>query len=132
MRQGIRILIVDDSPLVAQSLESFLTRQEGFKVVGIAGSGKEAVQQVTELRPDLVLMDIRMPGMDGLEATRRIKQQEEPPVVIMFTLEDGEGVWGAAKAAGADGFVTKGPGMFDGLQATIGRAFPEATVREWK
>jgi DNA-binding NarL/FixJ family response regulator len=94
----IRAVIVDDSAFIVESLKLLFAQQEGFEVVGVAESGLEAVQRVAELRPDLVLMDIRMPGMDGLEATRRIKEQKEAPVVIVFTLEDGEGVRVAAKA----------------------------------
>jgi DNA-binding NarL/FixJ family response regulator len=130
-RRRIRTVIVDDAPFVVQSLESFFRRQEGFDLVGTATSGQEAVQRVAELRPDLVLMDIRMAGMDGLEATRRIKGHEESPVVIMLSLEDSAGVRAAAKAAGADGFATKVPKMLEALRAAIGRAFPEVEVRQW-
>jgi DNA-binding NarL/FixJ family response regulator len=131
-QRRIRTVIVDDSALVMQSLVSFFGRQEGFEVVGSAANGQEAVRRAVELRPDLVLMDIRMPEMDGLEATRRIKVGEDSPVVIMLTLEDSECVRGAAKAAGADGFVTKAPKMFKALRAAIRRAFPGVRVRQWK
>ena len=120
----IRAVIVDDSAFIVESLKLLFAQQECFEVVGVAESGLEAVQRVAEFRPDLVLMDIRMPGMDGLEATRRIKEQKEAPVVIVFTLEDGEGVRVAAKAAGADDFVTKAARPNDALRAAIGRAFP--------
>jgi DNA-binding NarL/FixJ family response regulator len=125
----IRTLIVDDSAFIVESLRSFFGQQEGFEVMGIAETGQEAVDRVTELRPDLVMMDIRMPGMDGLEATRTIKAREDAPVVIMFTLEDTESIRAAAKAAGADDFVAKVPEAVDGLRAAIRRAFPELKVR---
>ena len=97
--------------------------------MGVAETGLEAVDRVAELKPDLVLMDIRMPGMDGLEATRRIKEHEESPVVITFTLEDTEGVRAAAKAAGADDFVAKVPEVVNTLREAIRRAFPRVRVR---
>jgi len=101
-------------------------------VVGIAEAGVEGVDLAAKLRPDLVMMDIRMPGMDGLEATRRIKARERAPVVIMFTLEDTESIRAAAKGAGADDFVAKVPDAVDGLRAAIGRTFPEVKVRQKK
>ena len=127
-RRRIRALFVDDSAFIVESLGSFFEQQEGFEVVGIAETGLEAVDRVAELRPDLVLMDIRMPGMDGLEATRRIKAREDAPVVIMFTLEDSEGVRARAKSAGADDFVAKAPQGWDPLAAALRRAFPGVKV----
>jgi DNA-binding NarL/FixJ family response regulator len=131
-RRRIRTLIVDDSAFIVESLRSFFGQQEGFEVVGVAETGQGAVHRVAELRPDLVLMDIRMPGMDGLEATRKIKARERAPVIIMFTLEDTERIRTAAKAAGADDFVAKVPEAVDGLRAAIGRFFPEVKVRRKK
>jgi CheY-like chemotaxis protein len=131
-RRRIRTVIVDDSLLVVRSLELFLRRQEGFEVVGTAANGEQAVQRVADLRPDLVLMDVRMPAMDGLEATRRIKEKEAWPLVILFTLEDSEQVRAAAKVAGSDGFASKGPKMLEGLWAAIAGAFPKVKVRQWK
>ena len=128
----IRTVIVDDSAFIVESLESFFEQQESFEVVGIAETGLGAVDRVAELRPDLVLMDIRMPGMDGLEATRRIKAREGAPVVIMLTLEDGAVVRAMAEGAGADDFVAKAPMVYDALLAAIQRAFPDVTVGERK
>ena len=84
---------------------------------------------MAELGPDLVMMDIRMPEMDGLEATRRIKGREDAPVVIMFTLEDSEGARAAAKRVGADDFVAKAPKMVNALEAALRRAFPRVKLR---
>jgi DNA-binding NarL/FixJ family response regulator len=131
-RRRIRTVIVDDSAFIVESLGSFFQQQEGFEVVGIAETGLEAVDRVAELRPDLVMMDVRMPGMDGLEATRTIKACEDAPVVIMFTLEDSEGARAAAKAAGADDFVAKAPQGWEALAAAIRRAFPRVKVGESK
>jgi CheY-like chemotaxis protein len=128
-QRRIRTLIVDDSAFILESLGSFFEGQEGFEVVGVAKTGMEAVQRVAELTPDLVMMDIRMPEMDGLEATRRIKGREDAPVVIMFTLEDSEGARAAAKGAGADDFVAKAPKMVNALEAALRRAFPRVKLR---
>lgn len=127
-RRRIRTVIVDDSPFIVESLEGFFREQDGFEVVGVAETGVEGVERVAELQPDLVVMDVRMPGMDGLEATRRIKEGKERPVVIILTLEDSAAARAAAKAAGADDFVSKMAKMFDELEATIRRAFPDAKV----
>ena len=131
-RRPIRILIVDDAPLLVETLESFFRRQEDFDVVGTAANGHEALQRVSKLKPDLVLMDILMPVMDGPEATRRIKEYPEPPVVIMFTLEDNNSTRAAAKLAGADGFVAKGPEMLEALRAATGGASPGMKMAPWK
>lgn len=128
----IRTVILDDSPFVVVSLRLFFEQQEGFEVVGVAETGLEGVQRVAELAPDLVVMDMRMPGMDGLEATRRIKAHQGPPVVIMFTLEDGKEVRTAAKAAGADYLVTKAREAAYTLRTAIRGAFPEVKVRASK
>lgn len=131
-RRRIRTLIVDDSPLVVRSLESFFGQDGGFEVVGIAGTGVEVVERAERLRPELVVMDVMMPEMDGLEATRRIKAGKDAPVVIVFTIEDSGGARAKAKSAGADDFVAKAPKAWDTLAAAIRRAFPEARLGGWK
>lgn len=120
----IRTLVVDDSPMVVRSLGEFFGRDGGFEVVGVAGTGVEAVERVERLRPDLVVMDVLMPEMDGLEATRRIKAGKDAPVVIVFTLEDTGAARARAMSAGADDFVTKAPQGWDALAAAVRRAFP--------
>jgi DNA-binding NarL/FixJ family response regulator len=127
-RRRIRTLIVDDSPLVVRGLESFFGQDGEFEVVGIAGTGVEAVERAERLRPELVVMDVMMPEMDGLEATRRIKAGKGAPVVIVFTLEDSAGARARAKRAGADDFVAKAPSGWELLAAAIRRAFPEAKL----
>ncbi len=120
----IRTVIVDDSPVVVKSLERFFKERDGFDVVGFAGTGTEAVREAGRLKPDLVVMDIRMPKMDGLEATRRIKAGKGAPVVIVFTLENNLAARTAAKEAGADDFVAKAPNVYRALEGALGRAFP--------
>jgi DNA-binding NarL/FixJ family response regulator len=106
---NIRLLIVDDQELVRTGFRLFLETQEGFAVVGEAGDGREAVERAKELRPDVVLMDVRMPGMDGVEATARLTAAgiEPPPRVLVLTTFDlDEYVFGALRA-GAAGFLLK-------------------------
>lgn len=103
----MRLVIVDDDPLVRMGLRAILASEDGWAVVGEAGDGAEAVDVVAREHPDLVLMDIRMPGMDGLEATRRIVEGDNPPhVLVLTTFEVDEYVFEAMKA-GASGFVLK-------------------------
>ncbi len=103
----MRIVIVDDDPLVRMGLRAILASEEGWEVVGEAGDGAEAVSLVASAKPDLVLMDIRMPGMDGLEATRRILDGGTGArVLILTTFEVDEYVFEAMRS-GASGFVLK-------------------------
>ncbi len=102
-----RILLVDDSLHFIESAERFLSEELGVNVVGSALSGIEAIDQVMRLRPDLVLMDVAMPGMDGLEATHKIKAMPNAPLVIILTLYDTPKYREAAHQAGADGFIPK-------------------------
>jgi DNA-binding NarL/FixJ family response regulator len=106
---SIRLLIVDDQELVRTGFRLFLETQDGLEVVGEAGDGQEAVERARELRPDVVLMDIRMPHMDGVEATARLTGAgiEPPPRVLVLTTFDlDEYVFGALRA-GAAGFLLK-------------------------
>ncbi len=102
-----RILLVDDNLGFLDSSAAFLKAHSDFEVVGRARSGLDAIKQVAALHPDLVLMDLAMPGMDGLEATRRIKSQPHPPHIILVTLHDGPEYHAAAKEAQADAFLAK-------------------------
>jgi DNA-binding NarL/FixJ family response regulator len=105
----IRLLIVDDQELVRTGFRLFLETQDDLEVVGEAGGGTEAIERAKELRPDVVLMDIRMPGMDGVEATTQLTAADiEPPprVLILTTFDLDEYVFGALRA-GAAGFLLK-------------------------
>jgi len=81
----MRILIVDDEPPARERLMHMLSDMTDIETVGEAANGLEAVQKVQSARPDVVLRDIRMPGMDGLEASRHLSQMEEPPAIIFTT-----------------------------------------------
>lgn len=103
----VRILLVDDSLAFLESATRFLQGDERTEIIGRVLSGREALEQVTQLHPDLVLMDLAMPGMSGLEATSLIKASPNAPCVVILTLNDSNEYRKAATAAGADGFVTK-------------------------
>lgn len=103
----IRVLLVDDHPLFRKGLAGLLDRERGFKVVGEAQDGGEAFQKAKELKPDLVVMDLYMPGCDGLEATRRIKEAlPSSKVVILTVSEEDRNLFEAIKC-GAHGYVSK-------------------------
>ena len=103
----IRLLIVDDDPLVRSALTFMLGGQPDLEVVGEAGDGLAGLDAAADLRPDVVLMDIRMPRMSGLDATRRLLAGEDPPRVIVLTTFDADEYVAEALAAGADGFLLK-------------------------
>ena len=104
---AMRLLIADDHDLVRRGLRGLLRREPDFEIVGEAENGKEAVELCRSLAPDLVLMDVRMPGMDGLEATRAIKQERPEIGVLMVTMHDDPDYMLEAIKAGAAGYVLK-------------------------
>jgi DNA-binding NarL/FixJ family response regulator len=105
----IRVLLVDDQALVRAGFRMILDAEEGLDVVGEATDGREAIDQVRALRPDVVLMDIRMPELDGLEASRRIieGQGDSAPKILMLTTFDLDEYVYEALRAGASGFLLK-------------------------
>lgn len=103
----IRVVLVDDQAIVRAGVARILGPDDGFEVVAECSDGDEALAAVKQSRPDLVLMDIRMPRVDGIEATRRIGALEAaPPVLVLTTFDEDEVLWGAIEA-GAAGFVLK-------------------------
>ena len=103
----IRTVVVDDSPLMLKILAQILEEAGGFDLVGSATNAYQALRHVSALSPELVLMDIRMPGLNGIEAARCMKQSEHPPVVILISSDSTAGTKSLAEQAGADGFVSK-------------------------
>jgi DNA-binding NarL/FixJ family response regulator len=103
----LRVLIVDDERLVRAGLRMVLATADDITVVGEAADGVQAVQAAERLRPDVVVMDIRMPRLDGVEATRRIRTLRPPPAVLVVTTFDLDRYVYAALRAGASGFLLK-------------------------
>ena len=104
----VRVLVVDDHSLVCEALHSLLAGYPGVEVVGEARSGAEAVSKSQELEPDVVLMDIAMPGMSGIEATKKIKGACPDIKVIGLTMHDNQALFFLMLEAGASGYVLKG------------------------
>ncbi|MFJ7586580.1 response regulator [Streptomyces sp. NPDC097617] len=103
----VRVLLVDDQPLVRSGLRVLMADTDDLEAVGEAGTGGDGVRLAAELRPDVVVMDIRMPGMDGIEATRRITAQTDAvKVLVLTTFDEDDHVYGALRA-GASGFAVK-------------------------
>jgi DNA-binding NarL/FixJ family response regulator len=114
---AVRVLLVDDDDLMRAGLKAVLSSDERVQVVGEAGNGREAVERVRALRPDLVLMDVRMPDLDGIAATREITAAStDAKVVILTTFEQDDYIFGALNA-GASGFLLKRSGPEELLAA---------------
>ena len=106
--EPVRILIADDHALVRGGLRAMLDDEPGLEVIGEASNGREALEFCRRLRPELVLMDVRMPEMDGLEATRAIKQEHPSIGILMVTMHENPDYLLEAIGAGAAGYVLKG------------------------
>jgi len=106
-RPVIRVVLADDQPLVRTGLRMILGAEEDLDVVGEAADGTEAVEVCAQERPDVVLMDVRMPGMDGIDATRAVTSADDPPRVLVLTTFDLDDVVYDALRAGASGFLLK-------------------------
>jgi DNA-binding NarL/FixJ family response regulator len=109
--RAVRILLVDDHRLFVESLMSLLSEDERVDVVGIAYNGAEAVELATTLEPDVILMDLMMPVMDGLEATRRIRDRGIPSQILILTGTDSPVDSEDATKAGASGYLRKEQGV---------------------
>jgi two-component system response regulator DevR len=114
---GLRILLVDDHEVVRLGVRALIDRQPEMEVVGEAGTVREAVSQAEQLLPDVVVLDVRLPGGDGLEACEKIKSQRPETRVIMLTSFPDDHVLFDAIAAGADGYVLKQIGSDDLIRA---------------
>lgn len=113
----IRVVLADDQPLVRAGLRVLVADTPDLEIVGEAGTGAEAVRLAEEVRPDVVLMDIRMPDMDGIEATRRITRRDGAARVLMLTtFDDDDYVYGSLRA-GASGFLVKDMALEEILSA---------------
>jgi DNA-binding NarL/FixJ family response regulator len=105
----IRVLVADDDDLLAGAIEALLVADDQIEHVGRARTGEEALTLVAELRPDVIVMDVEMPGIGGLEATKRITTGggSSGPAVLVVTGADVEAHWLSARAAGAAGYLPK-------------------------
>jgi DNA-binding NarL/FixJ family response regulator len=113
----IRVILADDQPLVRAGLRMLIEQTPDIEVAGEAGTGAEAVQLVRDIGPDVVVMDIRMPGMDGIEATHVITARDaRARVLVLTTFDDDDYVYGALRA-GASGFLVKDMALEDILSA---------------
>jgi DNA-binding NarL/FixJ family response regulator len=103
----VRIVLADDHALVRRELRRLIEAEDGWLVCGEAENGREAVRLCHALRPDVVALDIRMPLMGGLEATRRIREIAPATVVVIVSMDDSEAMAAAARIAGAHSYVLK-------------------------
>jgi DNA-binding NarL/FixJ family response regulator len=123
----IRILIVDDHPVVRTGLRGMFETDPGFVVTGEAANGDQAIAQVAAERPDVVLMDLQMPVLDGVEATRRIRQSPGAPPVLVLTTYDSDSQILRAIEAGASGYILKDAPLetlFAAVRSVVGGGSP--------
>lgn len=107
MKNTIRVMLVDDHDVIRFGLKSFLDTQSGIEVVAEASNGQEAITQAVETQPDVILMDITMPGMDGIEATRQLKTRCPDCLILALTVHEDKEYFIQMLAAGASGYITK-------------------------
>ncbi len=135
MSQPFRLLLVDDHPFIREGVRASLSGASDLEVIGEAGDGAEAISQVEKLRPDAVVMDVNMKGMDGLEATKILHKRFPQVKVILFTVKASEDFMRQAIRAGAAGYVLKGAPtklLLHSLRTTLsgGNVFPPHLMRE--
>ena len=104
---GVRVVLVDDHPVVRAGIIGMLEGEPDIEVVGEAGNGREALRIAAAVLPDVVLMDLRMPDLDGVEATRALRARENPPMVVILTTYDTDADILRAVEAGATGYLLK-------------------------
>lgn len=124
----VRVLLADDHVLFREGLAGIIASQADMQMVGEASDGLEAVIKARELRPDLILMDIQMPGCDGLEATRRIKQEQPEITIVVLTVRDDEEKLFEAIKSGAQGYLLKSARSKEVLEMLRGALRGEAAI----
>jgi two-component system response regulator NreC len=107
VEQSVKLLLVDDHPIVRSGLRMLFLSEPNMKIVGEASSGEEAIAAVAQLQPDVVIMDVAMPGMNGIEATRRIKAAHPQTAVLALTMYEDEQYFFEMLNAGASGYIPK-------------------------
>lgn len=135
MNIPIRILLVDDHQVVRTGLKSFLETQANLQVVAEAGNGREAIARAMETRPDIILMDITMPEMDGLAATRELKQLWPECIILSLTVHEDKVYFMEMLAAGASGYLTKQAASEELVQAihsvASGHIYLQPALARW-
>src|SRR5437867_543573 len=116
-RRAISIVVVDDFAAMRHFLSSLLNQRPGFQVIGQAGDGLDAVRTIAELRPDIVLLDIGLPGISGIEVARRSRSLSPNSTVIILTAQDNPGIVDLAFEAGASAYVLKADAVTELLSA---------------
>jgi DNA-binding NarL/FixJ family response regulator len=124
----VRVLLVDDAASVRQELRQLLELAGGIRIVGEAANGADAVRLAAEVSPGVVVMDLEMPGMDGCEATLRIKSRPHAPRVVILTVHSGPDVEARIRAAKADLLVIKGSNYQTLLNAILGEDGSSSSV----
>lgn len=131
----IRLMLVDDHEVVRVGLKNFLQTQEDFEVVAEASDGEEAVNRAMVTHPDVILMDITMPGVDGLEATRRLRVLCPQCLILALTVHDDKQYFMQMLAAGASGYITKqaaGDDLISAIHAiSAGNVFLQPALARW-
>jgi DNA-binding NarL/FixJ family response regulator len=107
LMKKIRVLLVDDHAILREGIKALLEKQDNIEVVAEAADGREAISRVAQFRPDVVVLDISMPMMDGLESTRQMKRENPDIKVLVLTMHDNEEYFFQLLRAGASGYVTK-------------------------
>ena len=113
----IRVLLADDHPVVQLGLDQALSALPDMEVVAVTGNGQEALEKTCELQPNVALLDLSMPDMNGIDATRLIKENRPDVRVVIFTMQDREAFLQRVFQAGADGYVLKGAPISEVVQA---------------
>ena len=124
----IKTLVVDDSPFMLKILAQTVQAAGRFDLIGSATEGHQALRYVSMLTPDLVVMDLHMPGLNGIQLTRCIKGREHPPVVIIVSSDDSSKT--TAEMAGADAFVSKGGNLQRQVMGTLHKLFGPGCATE--
>ena len=124
----IKTLVVDDSPFMLKILAQTVEAAGKFELIGSAADGRQALRYVSMLMPDLVVMDLHMPGLNGIQLTRYIKGSEHPPVVIIVSSDDSSKT--TAELAGADAFVSKGGNLQRRVMGTLHKLFGAGSATE--
>ena len=119
----LKVLLVDDNLEFLEVAAEFLSGHAALEIVGMVQSGRGAVEMAAQTSPDLVIMDLAMPGVNGLQATREIKALPSPPRIIIVTMYDGPEISSLARDAGADDFITKSE-FGESLLPAVFKLFP--------